>query len=116
MEQILQIIGASGTIPDPHTDSRAYLLLNLVGAAVLAVLALREQQLDFLLLEAVWSDCLGAGPGAQGGSGLAAHTEAWPSGATARLSMARRERRVSPDAREAGRYSRTFGDSSGPAR
>jgi hypothetical protein len=36
-------------------DSRAYLALNLVGSAVLAVLAAHERQWGFLLLEAVWA-------------------------------------------------------------
>ena len=37
----------------PH--SRLYLLLNLLGSAVLTVLALVEEQWGFLLLEAVWA-------------------------------------------------------------
>jgi len=36
-------------------DSRLYLALNLVGSAILAVLALVESQWGFLLLEGVWS-------------------------------------------------------------
>lgn len=35
--------------------SRLYLVLNLVGAAVLAALAWREEQWGFLLLEFVWA-------------------------------------------------------------
>ncbi len=35
--------------------SYAYLVLNLVGSAILAVLALEEQQWGFLLLEGVWA-------------------------------------------------------------
>ena len=35
--------------------SRPYLVLNLLGSALLAVLAWREEQLGFLLLEAVWA-------------------------------------------------------------
>lgn len=38
---------------DQH--SRVYLVLNLVGSAVLAVLAWRESQWGFLLLESVWA-------------------------------------------------------------
>jgi hypothetical protein len=37
------------------TESRLYLWLNLVGAAILAVLAAREEQYGFLLLETVWA-------------------------------------------------------------
>ncbi|MET0559891.1 MAG: hypothetical protein ABW065_14695 [Solirubrobacterales bacterium] len=36
-------------------DSRLYLALNLIGSAILAVLALVESQWGFLLLEGVWS-------------------------------------------------------------
>src|SRR4051812_3592662 len=35
--------------------SRLYLWLNLVGAGILAVLAARERQLGFLLLEFCWA-------------------------------------------------------------
>ena len=35
--------------------SRRYLVLNLVGSAILAVLAWHEEQLGFLLLEGVWA-------------------------------------------------------------
>jgi hypothetical protein len=38
---------------DQH--SRLYLVLNLVGSAVLAVLAWHEEQWGFLLLEGVWA-------------------------------------------------------------
>lgn len=37
------------------TTSRVYLVLNLVGSAILAVLAVHGQQWGFLLLEAVWA-------------------------------------------------------------
>ena len=37
------------------TTSRFYLVLNLVGSAILAVLAAYAQQWGFLLLEAVWA-------------------------------------------------------------
>jgi hypothetical protein len=38
-----------------ETTSRSYLWLNLVGAAILAVLAAREEQYGFLLLETCWA-------------------------------------------------------------
>jgi hypothetical protein len=36
-------------------SSRLYLVLNLVGSTILAVLAWYEEQLGFLLLEGVWA-------------------------------------------------------------
>jgi hypothetical protein len=36
-------------------DSRLYLALNLVGSAILAVLALAASQWGFVLLEGVWA-------------------------------------------------------------
>jgi hypothetical protein len=36
-------------------SSRSYLMLNLVGSAILAVLAWYEEQLGFLLLEGIWA-------------------------------------------------------------
>jgi hypothetical protein len=51
---ILLAYGAAQFGPlDQH--SRVYLVLNLVGSAVLAVLAWHEQQWGFLLLEGVWA-------------------------------------------------------------
>ena len=63
MEQLIQIIGAIlilvafAAAQFGHLDQRsvAYLVLNLIGAAILAVLAAVEQQFGFLLLEGVWS-------------------------------------------------------------
>ena len=63
MDQIFQIAGAililvafaanqRGAM-SPH--SRAYLSLNLVGSLVLAVVAFVDNDLGFLLLEAVWA-------------------------------------------------------------
>jgi hypothetical protein len=63
MDQILQIAGAililvafaanqRGAM-SPH--SRVYLTLNLVGSLVLAVVALLDEDLGFLLLEGVWA-------------------------------------------------------------
>ena len=43
------------------TRSRAYLVLNLIGSAVLAVEAGLERQWGFLLLEGVWALIAAAG-------------------------------------------------------
>ncbi len=63
MAQVVQIVGALLILVaygaaqfgflDQH--SRVYLVLNLVGSAVLAVLAWHEEQWGFLLLEGVWA-------------------------------------------------------------
>ena len=63
MAQAIQIIGAliilgafaASQLGEMQTDSRLYLLLNLVGSAVLCVLAVTEGQLGFILLEGVWA-------------------------------------------------------------
>ena len=63
MEQVIQVVGAllilagfaAAQFGWLRLDSRTYLLLNLVGSAVLAYLAWHEDQLGFLLLEAVWA-------------------------------------------------------------
>lgn len=63
MEQVIQILGSllilaafveaqRGRL---STDSRGYLVLNLVGSVILACLAALEVQLGFLLLEFCWS-------------------------------------------------------------
>jgi hypothetical protein len=63
MEQLIQIIGAILILAGfagaqfGRLDQRSivYLVLNLVGSVILAVLAAIESQLGFLLLEGVWS-------------------------------------------------------------
>jgi hypothetical protein len=63
MDQVIQIIGAllilAGFVLAQWkvwtTDSWAYLAVNLVGAAILAVLAGIDGQWGFLLLEGVWT-------------------------------------------------------------
>ena len=63
MDQLIQVVGAllilggfaAAQFGWLRLDSRTYLLLNLVGSAVLAYLAWHEDQLGFLLLEAVWA-------------------------------------------------------------
>jgi hypothetical protein len=63
VEQLVQIVGAILILAafagaqfgrlDQH--SIAYLLLNLIGSFVLAILAAIDHQLGFLLLEGVWA-------------------------------------------------------------
>ena len=63
MDQWLQILGALMVLAAFAAaqfrllDARSYLylLLNMVGSAILAVLAFEDQQWGFLLLEGVWS-------------------------------------------------------------
>jgi hypothetical protein len=62
-DQIVQIVGAvlilagfvltQGNLLD--ADSSLYLILNLAGAAILAVLAFQIQRWGFVLLEGVWA-------------------------------------------------------------
>jgi hypothetical protein len=63
VDQVVQIVGAllilaafaalqAGRI---DANSRLYLVLNLVGSAILAVLAWHEDQWGFLLLESAWA-------------------------------------------------------------
>jgi hypothetical protein len=63
MDQIVQVLGsllilaafAAAQRGWLSARSPSYLALNLVGASVLAVLAAREHQLGFLLLELSWA-------------------------------------------------------------
>jgi hypothetical protein len=63
LDQVIQVVGAllilSGFAAAQfgwlRVDSRAYLMLNLVGSAVLTYLAWHEEQYGFLVLEAVWA-------------------------------------------------------------
>lgn len=63
MGQLVQILGAlliltayaAAQLGAMDQRSRVYLVLNLVGSAILAVLAWVETQWGFLLLEVVWA-------------------------------------------------------------
>lgn len=63
MEQGLQVLGAllilaafaAVQFGAMDTGSRLYLSLNAIGAAVLSVVAIREEQWGFVLLESVWT-------------------------------------------------------------
>jgi hypothetical protein len=63
LDQILQIVGAvlilaafaAAQLGRLDQRSYPYLLLNLVGSAILAVLAYQTQQWGFVLLETVWA-------------------------------------------------------------
>ena len=63
MDQAVQIVGAllilaayaAAQFHYLDQDSRLYLVLNLVGSVILAILAAIESQLGFLLLEGVWA-------------------------------------------------------------
>lgn len=63
MDQVIQITGAllilaafgGAQLGKMATDSRFYLVLNLLGSAILAGVALNESDWGFLLLEAVWA-------------------------------------------------------------
>ena len=61
--QVIQVVGAMLVLAGfagaqfgaLSTESRVYLLLDLVGSAVLTVLAAIDRQYGFLLLEGVWA-------------------------------------------------------------
>lgn len=63
MDQLVQIVGAlfilvayaAAQFGAMSQHSRTYLVLNLIGSAVLAVLAFYEELWGFLLLETVWA-------------------------------------------------------------
>lgn len=63
MDQLIQIVGAMLILAAfagaqfGRLDQRSvsYLVLNLIGSAILAVLAAVDGQLGFLLLEGVWA-------------------------------------------------------------
>jgi hypothetical protein len=63
MDQLIQIIGAllilaafaAVQFDRMSPDSRMYLALNLLGSAILAVLAVAASQWGFVLLETVWA-------------------------------------------------------------
>jgi hypothetical protein len=63
MPQAIQIIGAliilgafaASQLGELPTDSRLFLLLNLVGSVVLGIIAVVEGQVGFILLEGVWA-------------------------------------------------------------
>jgi hypothetical protein len=63
VDQVIQVVGAIlilvafAAVQFERMDpsSRLYLTLNLIGSAILAVLALLASQWGFVLLEAVWA-------------------------------------------------------------
>jgi len=63
MDQLIQVVGALlilvafGAVQFERMEptSPTYLALNLVGSAILAVLALASSQWGFVLLESVWA-------------------------------------------------------------
>jgi hypothetical protein len=63
MDQVIQVIGAlmiliayaAAQAGRWSTDALTYLVLNLVGSVILAVLAAMSENWGFLLLEGVWA-------------------------------------------------------------
>lgn len=62
-EQLVQVAGAllilvaftAAQLGSMSPQNRTYLVLNLVGSVILAVLAWAERQYGFILLEGVWA-------------------------------------------------------------
>jgi hypothetical protein len=69
VDQVIQIIGAllilgafaANQRGHMSSDSQLYLGLNLVGSAILCVLAIASGQIGFVLLEGVWAIVSGWG-------------------------------------------------------
>jgi hypothetical protein len=63
MDQLIQVAGAlfilaafaAQQLGRMRADSRTYLVLNVIGAGILAALAYHEEQWGFFLLETVWT-------------------------------------------------------------
>jgi hypothetical protein len=63
MDQVVQIAGAlliltgfaASQLGRMRVDSLSYLIINLIGSAILAYLAVDQRQWGFVLLEGVWA-------------------------------------------------------------